>query len=131
MNPEEEIQQNANDLIRAFGSSLYWNQHERMRPNNQVNQDDLKALISRILDLLTDRRCPSISLECLRIASGLSTQSYQSLSDVFGVSKQAICLRVHAFTESLGLPPAGMMYSDKEKAVYATNGAVKKLVVGG
>ncbi|HTJ77707.1 MAG TPA: hypothetical protein VL357_01805 [Rariglobus sp.] len=126
MTPEQEIRQNAIDLIKAHGPEIYWSEHDAMRGINAASQVQLKAVVSRILNLLADRKRPSMSLDCLRIAAGFSSQSYQSVGDCYGVSKEAISLRVHAFTDALGLPPAGRMYSPKERAVYQKNGRIVK-----
>ncbi|HTJ77693.1 MAG TPA: hypothetical protein VL357_01735 [Rariglobus sp.] len=121
MTPEQEIRQNAADLIKAHGNEIYWAEHDAMRgqPCDSLN---LRKLVSQLLALLNDRKRPSMTLECLRIAAGFSHASYQSLGNTFGVTKEAIRLRIHAFTEALGLPPTGNIQTDQEKRVYSSNG---------
>ena len=129
--PDAEVISTLRDLGRAYGSTFIMETLAGLGWDRPASDPRLHEQLREVLDLLHDHRRPSLRVDALRLAIGSDPRSFAEVATVHAVSRECVRLHVDKFRSSLGLPICGRTMTDAEKSPFATNGAVKKLVVGG
>lgn len=120
--PHGELVNTLKELGHDFGEFSVLEALASLDWHLPVNAPQLVTQLGQVIDLMHDRDRPSLKLDALRLAIGLSSETFTMTGDRYGITREAVRQQVNRFRRVLRLPPCGRLLSDKERRPFAANG---------